>query len=127
VKLTLLTLFIATIAGGVTAHTHHSFAAHYFEDQTVTIEGEVVEFEYRNPHAWLHVMATAENGQLRRYSAEWASIDRLRRSGVTIDTLKPGDRVIVSGSPGRNRAEYRLHLKTISRPSDGWTWAGRRR
>ena len=76
---------------------HHSFAAHYFEDQMISIEGELVEFEYRSPHAWVHVMAKDENGQVHRYSAEWASVDRLRRAGVVKDTLKPGDHVIISG------------------------------
>ena len=43
------------------------------------------------------------------------------------DTLKPGDRVIVTGSPGRNAAERKIHLKRIERPADGWSWGGRRR
>jgi hypothetical protein len=78
---TFLTLLIAAVAAGASADAHHSFAAHYFEDQTVSIEGELVEFEYR-PHAWVHVMAKDENGQVQRFSAEWASVDRLRRAGV---------------------------------------------
>jgi hypothetical protein len=121
-----LTLLIATVVAGASVDAHHSFAAHYFEDQTVSIEGELVEFEYRSPHAWVHVMARDQSGQVQRFSAEWASVDRLRRAGVAKDTLKPGDYVIASGSPGRNPAEHRLHLKSIQRPSDGWSWRGRR-
>jgi hypothetical protein len=36
---------------------HHSFPAFYFEDQSTTVEGSVVEFEYRAPHAWVRVTA----------------------------------------------------------------------
>ena len=41
-------------------------------------------------------------------------------------TLKPGDVLIVTGSPGRSAADYKLHLKRIVRPSDGWKRNGGR-
>ena len=34
------------LACGSTALGHHSFAAHYFEEQSVTIQGTLVEFDY---------------------------------------------------------------------------------
>jgi Family of unknown function (DUF6152) len=104
---------------------HHSFGAYYFEDRSVSIEGDVVELDYRNPHAWVHVLASDLNGKVQRVSAEWASPGRLSQQGVFRDTLKPGDRVIITGSPSRNESEYRIHLKGIERRSDGWKWAGR--
>jgi len=48
----------------------------------------------------------------------------LSSQGVTKDTLKPGDAVIVTGSPGRVGSENKVHLKGIRRPTDGWTWGG---
>lgn len=116
---------VATVVG-VPAYTHHSFAAHYFEDRSVSIEGEVSEFEYASPHAWVYVMAADGSGQVQRYSAEWANPSRLTRAGITKDTLKPGDHIIVTGSPGRNPEERKVHLKRIERPSDGWKWSGGR-
>jgi hypothetical protein len=103
---------------------HHSFPAFYFEDQTITIEGEVVEFDYRAPHAWLHIKVTGPQGASQTYGAEWSNPSRLTRDNIAADTLRPGDYVRVSGSPGRKREEYRLHLKAIERPSDGWRWGG---
>jgi hypothetical protein len=122
----LLVLCAGAVAAAAPLSAHHSFAAYYFEEQSVTITGEVVEFDYRSPHAWLHVSAPDASGQLRRYSAEWANPNRLGQQGVTRETLKPGDRVVVTGSPGRTASEYRLHLKDISRPADGWRWRGGR-
>ena len=43
---------------GAQAYAHHSFAATYLEDQTVQIEGELVQFLFRNPHSFVHVMVT---------------------------------------------------------------------
>ncbi len=106
---------------------HHSFATYYFEEQSVTIEGEVAEFDYRAPHAWVYVVAPDAQGTLRRYAAEWANPRRLMGDGVTRDALKAADRVIVTGSPGRTASEYRIHLKRIRRPADGWEWSMRRR
>ena len=106
------------------ADAHRSFPAYYFEDQSVTIEGTVIEFDYRAPHAWLYVLAPVADGQMPRVSAEWANPQRLGRDGVTADRLKAGDAVRVSGSPGRTASERKIHLKRIERPADGWTWGG---
>jgi hypothetical protein len=114
------------LAAGL-AHAHHSFAAEYFEDRLITISGEVVEFEYKNPHAWVHFLVTDESGTPQRHSGEWNSVGRLTRDGVLKDTLSPGDRVTISGSPGRNPSARKVHIKAIERPSDGWKWSRRPR
>lgn len=127
VKLMLLVLFLGAAAAVTPLSAHHSFAAHYFEEESITIRGELVEFEYRSPHAWVYVMAPDDRGTMRRYGAEWQNPNRLGQQGITRDTLKPGDQVVVVGSPGRTAGEYKLHLKGIDRPADGWTWRGNRR
>jgi hypothetical protein len=113
------------------AYAHHSFSRDYFEDQSVTIQGSVEEFLYRNPHAILKVRVNTPEGTWVSYAAEWAGAGRLERVGVTPDTLKPGDVVQIVGAPGRVASDNRIHLKRIARPSDGWSWGndrgGRRR
>ena len=123
---TLLVLLVGMVVG-VPAYAHHSFAAHYFEEQSVTISGQIVEFQYRNPHAWVFVEALDENGQMQRFGAEWGGTRRLSQRGITSDTLQAGDHVVVTGAPGRNPEEHVLHLKSIERPADSWTWSGRGR
>jgi hypothetical protein len=49
---------------------------------------------------------------------------QLGRQGVTRETLKPGDHVIIVGNPGRNPDDHRLRMVNITRPSDGWKWGG---
>jgi hypothetical protein len=116
-----LTVLLFSAAG---AAAHHSFPAYYFEDQTVTIEGTVAEFDFRAPHTWLYLLAADADGQMQRVSAEWSNPQRLKRDGVTADHLKPGDVVRVIGSPGRTASERKIHLKRIERPADGWAWGG---
>jgi hypothetical protein len=118
---------IGAAVAGITLSAHHSFSAYYYEQQSVTIEGGVVEFDYRAPHAWVHVNALDASGQMRTYAAEWANPARLNRDNITKDTLRPGDVVRITGSPGREASEYKVHLKFIERPKDGWSWRGRQR
>ena len=124
---TLLVVVAGALASSLSVAAHHSFSAAYFEEQSVTIRGELVEFEYRSPHAWVHVDVAEAGGQTQRYSAEWANPNRLGQQGVGHDTLKPGDQVVIVGSPGRPGNEFKLHLKGIERPADGWTWRRRTR
>ena len=105
-------------------YAHHSFAADYLEDRSVSLQGSVEEFLYQNPHAILKFRVSDPQGVSVSYAAEWAGAGRLARIGIKADTLKPGDAVQVTGAPGRNAAENRLHLKRIVRPSDGWNWGG---
>jgi hypothetical protein len=122
---TRLFVMLAVVALSARASAHHSFAAFYFEDQSVSIEGVVSEFHYVNPHAWVYIAARDVEGVLRTVGAEWSNPARLAKAQIKKDTVKPGDHVIITGSPSRDAQEYKVHLKRIVRPSDGWTWAGR--
>ena len=125
-KLRLIVLLVAAAAllSGIQLYAHHSFAATYFEDKQQTIEGDLVQFLFRNPHSFVHVEAKNEKGEVIRWSVEWGAGLQLNRQGVTRETLKPGDHVIITGNPGRNAEDNRLRMRTISRPKDGWKWGG---
>lgn len=112
-----------TLCCGI-ASAHHSFAATYFEDKTQKIEGNLVQFLYRNPHSFVHVEAPDEKGVMQRWAVEWGAGGQLGRQGVTRETLKPGDHVVIVGNPGRNPEDHRLRMVNITRPSDGWKWGG---
>ena len=112
------------LAAGGRMSAHHSFAATYFEDKTQTIEGELVQFLFRNPHSFVHVTAPDEKGIMQRWAVEWGAGGQLNRSGVTKDSLRTGDHVIVTGNPGRNAADHRLRMQSVERPKDGWKWSG---
>jgi hypothetical protein len=101
---------------------HHSFSADYFEEQKVSLEGDVIAFELKNPHAWVYLAVADETEKPQKFAAEWSNPARLKQAGFTPDSFKPGDRLIITGSPGRVPAERRIHLRTILRPSDGWKW-----
>jgi hypothetical protein len=106
------------------ASAHHSFAATYDAGQEARIEGEVAQFLFRNPHSMVHVLAPDENGEMHRYAIEWAGVNVLTGQGISRETLRIGDEVIVTGNPGRVPADHRLRMLSIERPADGWKWRG---
>ena len=112
-------------AFGTQAFAHHSFAATYIEGQEATIEGDLVQFIYRNPHAFVQVMAPDPQAkEMVRWAVEWAGNGQLRLAGITAETLRVGDHVVITGSPGRIPEEHRLRMRSIVRPKDGWKWSG---
>jgi hypothetical protein len=110
-------LTIAVAAAGSTARAHHSFAATYDESKTTRIEGKLVQFLFRNPHSFVHVMAPDESGMEQRWAVEWGGAGQLAGQGVSRETLKPGDVVVITGNPGRNPADHRVRMVTLRRPS----------
>jgi hypothetical protein len=114
-----------TALSTVPAAAHHSFAAVYRANETVQIEGKVAQFQFRNPHSVLHVLVPDDSGGMTRWAVEWQGATQLGARGVTGATLRPGDPVIVTGSPGRVAEEHRMLLVTIKRTTDGFGWGTR--
>ena len=117
-KLALLSLLAGAFLA-IPAYAHHSFAAYYSEEQSITVDGKVAAFLYRNPHSFVDLETTDDHGNVTKWAAEWGGAGRLSRIGVVPETFQPGDRVIITGAPGRDPSQHRIHLKTIVRPSDG--------
>lgn len=121
-KYSRLIAFAVAWAAAFAASAHHSFPATYLVDKEVKIEGDLVAFMYRNPHAFVHVNVKDKSGKIVRYAVEWGAATALGRQGVTRATFKPGDHVVIWGNPGRNAEDNRLRMRRIMRPADGMKW-----
>ena len=120
----LLAVAAGLMLTGLSAYAHHSFTATYDENKTIEIKGTLVQFMFRNPHAWVHVMAPDDKGEMQRWGVEWGGAGALTGQGVTRDSLKPGDEVVITGNPGRNPEDHRIRMITIKTP-DGRGWGER--
>jgi hypothetical protein len=124
-KLAVLLVAVGVLISEVPAIAHHSFSATYEADEAIEIRGQLVQFLFRNPHSWVHVMAPDENGEIQRWGVEWGGAGQLAGQGMTRTSLQIGDEVIITGAPGRRRADHRLRMNTLLRPSDGFSWGTR--
>jgi hypothetical protein len=117
-----LMAIVGTLIIAAGAEAHHSFTATYDESKEIRIEGTLVAFHFRNPHASVDVLAENEKGEMVRYGIEWGGAGQLSAQGVTRDSLKAGDHVVITGNPSRNTQEHRLRMQSLRRPSDGYGW-----
>ena len=122
---------VALLAAGASTFSptqisaHHFFAATYIEDRAVTIEGELEQVVFRNPHSFVQMTVKERDGMVVRYSIEWSGAAQLGGQGVTRETLKLGDRLVISGNPARNPSDHRVRMISLRRPSDGFGWGMR--
>ena len=89
------------LALAASARTHHSQSEYDLRGK-VDVEGTVTEVQWRSPHAWIQMDVIDDKGQKVNWSFELPSPVTLMRRGWTRDSLKPGDRIKVSGAPARN-------------------------
>jgi uncharacterized protein DUF6152 len=113
---------VAAVLAATAASAHHSFGATYEVSKQVKIEGKIVQFVYRNPHSFVHVEAADADGVKQRWAIEWGGTAQLTTQGVTRDSLKVGDAVVIVGRPSRVPGEYRLLMVNLTRPADGFSW-----
>ena len=116
---------IVLTLGGVQASAHHAATATYLHGKSVTVEGTLKEFLWRNPHSFMKVEAPDDKGVTQLWLIEGAAPTQLAEGGVTRNSLRPGDHVIVTGMPGRVTEDHRMLLQKVERPSDGFKWEGK--
>ncbi len=90
---------------GATALAHHGDAGR-FEETITSLSGTVVALQLVNPHSTIILDIPDENGNTVRWQAELTGVNNLSRNGWTKDTLKPGDRILVSGRLIKSGAPY---------------------
>ena len=116
---------LAIFSTGTSLSAHHSYAATYDVSKSIKLEGKLLQFIYRNPHSFVHVEAPDENGVQQRWAVEWGGTTQLGRQGVSRESLRVGDEVVIVGHPSRVPGEYRLVMVTLKRPIDGFVWGER--
>ena len=109
---------------GVMAYAHHSIAATYDGKKEIKLTGKIVEFDFRNPHAFVHIEAPDAKGVMQRWAVEWGGAASLGGQGVTRTTLKAGDAVVITGNPARgvDNGVHRVKMNTLFREKDGFGW-----
>ena len=104
------------------AFAHHSFAM-FDHNETTALSGTVTEYEWINPHSWVHVAIMDESGQAANWTFETGSTGQLAQSGWTPDTVKIGDHIDVDFHPLKD-GSYGGQLLKITFPDGRWFCQG---
>jgi hypothetical protein len=82
---------------------HHGTAL--WSNDEVTLKGTVVQYVWRNPHVLIEWSVKDDKGNTVQWTGELASPESLMADGgMTKDTLKPGDEVIMYVRPAKSGA-----------------------
>lgn len=104
------------MAEGV-ALAHHSFAAFFDPDKSISVHGKVTQFAFTNPHGQIAIEVRNKQGQIEQWRAETNAPVILVRRGWTRNSLAPGDEITIEGWPSRDGRHY-LRMRKVTR-ADG--------
>ena len=100
-------ILVATVATG-----HHSGSA-FDHNRVVAFQGEVVRFQWRNPHVYIVVKDSNE----MEWSIETGATPIMRRSGWSRDSFSSGDIVSIRFNPDKNQEKEHGLLLSIMGPN----------
>lgn len=99
------------VAGAVwfvaVAQAHHSFPAEFDIDRPVQLTGRVTKVELINPHSWIHIAVTEDDGSETVWMIEGGAPNLLFRRGITAASIPIGSEITLAGwgaRDGANRA-----------------------
>src|ERR1700730_11370040 len=92
----LAAVLIAVAASGAPALAHHAVQAEFDGNVPIMLQGKVTKVEWINPHTWVH-MDVVTNGATQEWMIEAGTPNTLLREGLTRDSLKIGEEIIVRG------------------------------
>ena len=82
---------------------HHSFAAHYDMQKSITIQGTLVNVRITNPHSWFFLDVKESDGTNSRWSFEAGTPGGMIRNGYKASELPPVTAVTITGFPSMDK------------------------
>jgi hypothetical protein len=80
-----------------TAHAHHSVPVHYDLSTEDSVNGVITRVVWRNPHSFMELDVTNDNGEIERWHIEMGTKNTMVRRKIDLSQLELGDQVTVIG------------------------------
>jgi hypothetical protein len=109
---------ILLVVAGASALAHHSFAM-FDQTKEVTLKGKVTDFQWTNPHAFIHIAVVGADGKTEDWQIELNSPNNLKRQGWKSTSLKVGDSITLKTNPLRDMSTHKGGLFITLTLEDG--------
>ena len=96
-SITLAGVGLGLLVAAVPVVAHHAFSAEFDATKPVRLRGKITKMEWINPHAWMHIEVTNEDGTIDNWMIEAGPPGALVRRGWRRDSVTPGTEVLVEG------------------------------
>ena len=96
-------LVLVHLIGAAPSLAQHSFAAHYDQQKSITVQGTLVNVRITNPHSWFFLDVKESDGTISRWSFEAGTPGGMIRNGYKASELPPGTAVTITGVPSRDK------------------------
>lgn len=83
------------------AFAHHSVPVNFDTARDISITGVLTEIKWLNPHSHFRMDVTNDDGRTVEWLVEMGAINTMRRAGFETDRFTLGQRVTITGWPGR--------------------------
>jgi hypothetical protein len=100
-------LALGLLVGQMPLAAHHSTTMYNMAAPT-TVTGKVKRFEWTNPHAYIYLDVTGEDGKVTTWEIEMMSLNHLKSYGWTRKTVVEGDTISCTGGAAKSGAPAML-------------------
>jgi hypothetical protein len=100
-RIAVLVIGAVTIAFVGAAGAHHSVPVNFDQSREVTVTGIITDIKWVNPHSHWRLAVTGPDGANVEWLVEFGARNTMDRAGFPMDRFAVGDRVEVTGNPGR--------------------------
>ena len=118
-----LVLVVGWLALATLGAAHHAFSSEFDATRPVVLSGTITRVELINPHSWLHLDVTQEDGTVVSWMIEAGPPGVLVRRGWTKDSVQPGTEVMVEGYQARDGSN-RANGRDVTLPDGSRLFAG---
>jgi len=116
-KLLVIALGCVLSLVSLSSMAHHS-GSMFEEKKTITLTGVIKEFQYTNPHSWLIIDVTGDDGKVTTWGFEAEGPSTLLRAGIKKSDFTPGTTITMTTRPMRDGRPAGYWVSCV-RESDG--------